>query len=93
MKRSTWGGLFRLHGQDIARLQRLLDPLVLTLLFLGLESGGRWVGSDGLLPFWVLVPLTALLIFSRAGLYALRVCGETPSLREVRGPPGPRPAT
>ena len=70
LKRSPRGGLLRLHAQDIARLQRLLDPLVLTLLFLGLESGGRWVGSDGWLPFWVLVPLTAILILPRAGLYS-----------------------
>ena len=69
MKLSPWGGLLRLHGQDIARLQRLLDPLVLTLLFLWFDLGGKGGGSDAWLPFWVLVPLTVLLILSRAGLY------------------------
>ena len=69
MKLSPWGGLLRLHGQDIARLQRLLDPLVLTLLFLWFDLGGKGGGSDAWLPFWVLVPLTVPLILSRAGLY------------------------
>ena len=61
---------FRVHGQDIARLQRLLDPLVLTLLFLGFDSGSRWVGTDRWFPFWVLVPLLSLLIFPNVGLYS-----------------------
>ena len=60
----------RLHGQDIARLQRLLDPLVLSVLFLVFNSGGRWMGSDALIPFWALVPLASFLILPRAGLYA-----------------------
>lgn len=70
LKRSPWGGLLRLHGQDIARLQRVLDPLVLTLLFLGFDSGSIGLGSEAWMPFWILVPLTAILILPRAGLYS-----------------------
>ena len=70
LNRSPWSGLLRLHGQDIARLQRLLDPLVLTLLFVGLDSGGSWLGSEAGFPFWLLVPLAALLMLPRAGLYS-----------------------
>ena len=55
---------------DIARLQRLFDPLVLTLLFLRLDSGSRWVGTDDWFPFWALVPLASLLILPQAGLYS-----------------------
>lgn len=60
----------RLHGQGIARLQRLLDPLVLTLLFLGFDSGSRWVGIDRWFPFWALLPFASLLVLPDAGLYS-----------------------
>ena len=50
-----WGGLLRLHGQDIARLQRLLDPL-LTLLFVERNQAvvGWAVMAGCLSGFWCL---------------------------------------
>ena len=70
MSTLPWSGSLRLHGQDIARLQRLLDPLVLTLLFLWFDSGSGWVGIDRWFPFWALVPLATLLVLPDAGLYS-----------------------
>ena len=37
-ERST-GGLFRLHGKDLTRLQRFLDPAMITVLFLAAAAG------------------------------------------------------
>ena len=70
MNHSRWGGLLRLHSQDITRLQRLLDLLVLTLLFLWFNSGSSWVGIDSWFRFWALVPLASLLILPKGGLYS-----------------------
>lgn len=65
-----WRGLLRLHGQDIARLQRLLDPIVLTLLFLWSESSGRIDVIFSWFPFWALVTVAAVIFLPRAGLYS-----------------------
>jgi len=64
------GGLLRLHGQDISRLQRILDPLVITGLFLLFAGGHRWQTPIVSIPFWVLVAIGSIVLLPRAGLYA-----------------------
>lgn len=68
-RRTHWGGVLQLHGQDISRLQRLLDPLVLTLLFLQLDPQSRLAASVGWLPPWVVLALSVIVLLPRAGLY------------------------
>ena len=46
------GGLFRLHGKDLNRLQRFLDPAMITILFLAAAAGSS-----------VPLPITSLTIF------------------------------
>ena len=40
---TLFAGLLRLHGEDIARLQRLFDPVAITLLFIGFND---FIGSS-----------------------------------------------
>jgi hypothetical protein len=50
-ERST-GGLFRLHGKDLNRLQRFLDPAMITVIFVAAAAGSS-----------VPLPSTSLTIF------------------------------
>ena len=65
-----FSGLLRLHGGDIARLQRLLDPLLITLLFILFIGTAPAVADPGGLPAWIWVALSVVLLFPRAGIYA-----------------------
>ncbi len=66
---NPFAGRLRLHGSDITRLQRLLDPFGVTLLyqlFLGQEA---W--SDTLLPLqpWLWLLVSCLLLLPTSGIY------------------------
>lgn len=65
-----FAGLLRLHGDDIARLQRLLDPLLITLLFIGLNGNALTVADLGGLPPWIWVALSVAVLLPRVGIYA-----------------------
>ncbi len=64
------GGLLRLHGKDIARLQRLLDPLIITGLFIALEPDRVWTNPVASIPFWCLIAVASIVLLPRAGIYA-----------------------
>ena len=67
---SLFSGLLRLHGGDVARLQRVIDPVGITLLFVVIN---RWTFAFfdiGGLPTWFWVALSVVLVFPRAGIYA-----------------------
>jgi putative colanic acid biosynthesis UDP-glucose lipid carrier transferase len=70
MDRSYLAGKLRLHGSDISRLQRLLDPLVVALLFAVLYGSpdGSQLGLG--LPPWILVAVCTALVLSWSGIYA-----------------------
>jgi putative colanic acid biosynthesis UDP-glucose lipid carrier transferase len=63
-------GRLRLHGSDISRLQRLLDPLGVTLLFLLFLGREAW--NHPMLPLqpWLWLLLSCLLLLPTSGIYA-----------------------
>ena len=65
---SLFAGLLRLHGEDIARLQRLFDPLAITLLFIAFNGTSLAAGPEGALPAWCW--WLAWWCFSARGIYA-----------------------
>ena len=67
---ALFSGLLRLHGEDIARLQRLFDPLAITLLFIGFNNSSFAASSVGVLPPWCWVGLCVVVLLRRAGIYA-----------------------
>ena len=67
---SLFAGLLRLHGADIARLQRLLDPLLITLLFIAFNGNPLTVADLGGLPAWLWVAFSVAVLLPRAGIYA-----------------------
>ena len=64
------GGLLRLHGKDIARFQRLFDPLIITGLFIALEPNRVWSTPVASIPFWCLIAVALIVLLPRAGIYA-----------------------
>jgi putative colanic acid biosynthesis UDP-glucose lipid carrier transferase len=58
------------HGSDLSRLQRLLDPLGVTLLFLLFLGSEAW--AYPLLPLqpWTWLLLSSLLLLPTSGIYA-----------------------
>lgn len=63
-------GLLRLHSRDITRLQRLLDPLLVSLLFIGFNDRALAFHSWGRLPLCLWLALIVVFALARAGLYA-----------------------
>lgn len=63
-------GFLRLHGQDISRLQRVVDPLAITSLFVFLGLDRIWVTPFASIPFWWLVAAGSIVLLPRSGLYA-----------------------
>ena len=66
---SFFSGQLRLHGEDIARLQRLIDPLAITLLFIATNEPTLTPILGGSLPTWLLVCFSVVLFLRRAGIY------------------------
>ena len=67
---TLFAGLLKLHGEDIARLQRLFDPLAITLLFIGFNDSSLTASSEGALPPWSCVGLCVVVFLRRAGIYS-----------------------
>ena len=67
---SPFGGRLHLHGSDISRLQRALDPLGVTLLFLLLGGPKAWDTSSLTLQPWLWVLVSCLLLLPTSGIYA-----------------------
>jgi len=63
-------GSLRIHASDLSRLQRLLDPLVPTLLFVLLEQPSPSAFGDLTLPPWLWVAAFTALLLPRSGIYA-----------------------
>ena len=64
------GKSLKFQSKDVVRIQRLLDPIILTLLFLRLEEPSHWVsGAEWMPRFWGLVVLFATFILPSAGIY------------------------
>ena len=63
-------GLLRLHGRDISRLQRFLDPLLVSLLFIVFNDRALAFHSWGRLPLCLWLALIVALVLAQAGLYA-----------------------
>ena len=68
--KSFFAGFLRLHGGDVSRLQRLLDPLVITLLFWAFDGRSFSSVSVGGVPSYFWIALTNMLLLPRAGIYA-----------------------
>jgi len=66
---SPFSGLLRIHGQDIARIQRLIDPILLTLVFTYLEPNRLWSTPFASFPFWGLVFIFIVLVLPGSGIY------------------------
>lgn len=67
---SLFAGRLRLHGSDISRLQRALDPFGATLLFLLLQRPEVWDASQLTLQPWLWVLVSCLLLLPTSGIYA-----------------------
>ena len=65
-----FAGFLRLHGQDVARLQRVFDPVAITLLFIAFNGDTLASVGIGGLPPWFWVALNVLFVLPRAGIYA-----------------------
>jgi putative colanic acid biosynthesis UDP-glucose lipid carrier transferase len=70
MSPSPLGGLLRLHGDDLARLQRLLDPLLAAGLFVLFDPDRASAFYPLLLPTWLWVLAFTALILPSGDLYA-----------------------
>lgn len=62
-------GALRLHSADISRLQRLFDPLLVTLLFLLLVRGHTYDFAANTLPAWLWVALCGAVLLPQCGIY------------------------
>ena len=67
---TLFSGLLRLHGEDIAILQRLFDPLAITLLFIAFNASSLTPPPEGGIPPWCWVALCVVVLLRRAGIYA-----------------------
>ncbi len=67
---NPWGGFLRLRGQDVSRFQRVVDPLVITGLFVFLDPDRIWMTPVASIPFWWLLAAGSIVLLPRAGLYA-----------------------
>ena len=65
-----FNGLLRLHGRDIARMQRLLDPLVVSLLFIVFNDRALAFYAWGRLPLCLWLVFIIAIVLAQAGLYA-----------------------
>lgn len=63
------GGFLRVYSRDLARLQRLLDPLVVTLLFSLLKGTTAAAATVLVLPPWLWVLLCTVVLLPGAGIY------------------------
>jgi putative colanic acid biosynthesis UDP-glucose lipid carrier transferase len=66
---SFLGGSLRVHGRDISRLQRLVDPLLITLLFIAIEDRPFREPAAGVLPSWLWVLGTVVVVLPIGGIY------------------------
>lgn len=62
-------GALRLHVSDMSRLQRLLDPLLVTLLFMLLVRGNPYDVISHSVPAWLWVSLCSALLLPQCGIY------------------------
>ncbi|MDC3008752.1 undecaprenyl-phosphate glucose phosphotransferase [bacterium] len=67
---TLFSGLIRLHGEDIAILQRLIDPLAITLLFIAFNASSLAAPPEGGLPPWCWVGLCVVVLLRRARIYS-----------------------
>ena len=67
--RSLITGRLRLHGADFVRLQRALDPLVATGLFVWLLGDSAWNHSELLLQPWLWVAVCTVVLLPLGGIY------------------------
>jgi putative colanic acid biosynthesis UDP-glucose lipid carrier transferase len=70
MDRWALSDTLRLHSSDISRLQRLLDPLLVTFLYLALASPHITARVEMGLPPWLWVSGVTAFTLSWSGLYA-----------------------
>ncbi|QPN59152.1 sugar transferase [Synechococcus sp. CBW1002] len=68
MSSATFGGLLRLHGNDLARVQRVLDPVLAAGLFVLLDH--RREIDPLVLPTWLWIMAFTALMLSSGGVYA-----------------------
>jgi putative colanic acid biosynthesis UDP-glucose lipid carrier transferase len=61
-------GSLRFHGGDLARIQRFLDPLVVTLFFFAI--GDSFIVPPMVFPPWVWVLLVTVFFLPPAGIYS-----------------------
>ena len=65
-----FNGLLRLHGEDISRIQRFLDPLLITVLFVIFNGPNLETRVFGGLPHWCWVGVLVAILLRRAGIYS-----------------------
>ena len=71
LKRSkALAGFLRLNAKDINQLQRILDPAIITGLFVILQPHLTWSTPFASLPSWLLVAIATLLILPQSGIYS-----------------------
>lgn len=63
-------GSLKAYSGDLSRLHRILDPLLITLLFIILQPSGHiWTTPFVSIPFWCIVGSVATIVLSRLSLY------------------------
>ena len=63
-------GLLRLNGRDITQLQQVLDPLVITGLYILLQPYFLWSTPFASIPSWCLVATATLAILPQSKIYS-----------------------
>ena len=66
---SSLAGRLRLHGVDIARFQRIADPLLAAGLFVLLLGKAAWNQPDLELQPWIWVLACTAILLPRGGVY------------------------
>lgn len=62
-------GLLRMHGNDIARIQRVVDPILAAWLFALFDNNSLAIRDKLIMPLWAWVLLLSALLLPKAGIY------------------------
>ena len=63
-------GFLRLNGKDITQLQKILDPIILTGLFMLLQPYLEWKTPFASLPSWCLVAFAVSIVLAQSSIYS-----------------------
>ena len=66
----TLSGFLRMNARDIAQLQRIIDPIIITGLFIALQPPLLWTTPFASIPSWCLVAITTIFVLPLTDIYS-----------------------